>query len=122
MVVELVNQELEKTYPSSQRTAGWDQRPPDEPLRIALPSHPIQQFSPDRVHQFKRRFDHIFGDLALGDEVHKGKEQERLVRRGTVSDFRIPVSAPVGPKLCEHLEVDLKHLPDWAPQVLDCFC
>jgi len=70
--VELVNQELGKTYPFSQRTAGWDLRPPDEPLRIALPSHPIQQFSLNRVHQFKRGFDEILADPALGDEVHDG--------------------------------------------------
>jgi hypothetical protein len=31
------------------------------------------------------------------------------VRRAMVCDLRIPVSALVGPKLCEHLEVFLKH-------------
>ena len=116
MVVELVNQELEKTYPSSQRTAGSDQRPPDESLRIALPSHPIQQCSPNRVHQFKRRFDHVFGDLAMGDEIHHGKAKERLVRCTMVGYLRIPVPALMGSEICEHLEVVLKHLSERTPQ------
>jgi len=116
--VDLVNQELGETCPSSQRTAGSDQRPPDEPLRIALSSHPIQQFSPNRVHQFKRRFDQVLGDLALGDEVHNREEQEGFVRCAMLSDLRVPITAPVGPKSCEHLEAFLKHLSKRAPQAL----
>ena len=90
--MELVNQELGKTYPSSQRTDGSDQRPPDEPLHIALPSHPIQQCSPNRVHQFKRRFDQVFGDLALGDEVHNREQQEGLLRSAMAGDLRVLVT------------------------------
>jgi hypothetical protein len=44
-----------------------------------------------------------------GDEVYDGEKQEGLVRCAMAGDLRTPVSAPVGPKLVEHLEGFLKH-------------
>ena len=54
----------------------------------------------------------------MRDEVYDGEEQEGLVRCAMVSYLRVPVSAPVGPEIAEHLEVFLKHLPERAPQAL----
>ena len=44
-----------------------------------------------------------------GDEVYDEEKQDGLVRCAVLSDLRIPIPAPVGPKLCEPLEVFLKH-------------
>jgi hypothetical protein len=49
-----------------------------------------------------------------GDEVYDGEKQEGLVRRAMVGYLRIRVLAPVGPKLCEHLEVFANHLSERA--------
>jgi hypothetical protein len=49
--------------------------------------------------------DEVLSDPPLGDEVHHGKKQERLVWCAMVSDLRVPIPAPVGPKICELLEV-----------------
>lgn len=57
--------------------------------------------------QVQKEVDEIFGDPPLGDEVHHGKEQERLVRCSMVGYLRVLVSAPVGPEVSEHLEVFL---------------
>jgi len=54
-------------------------------------------------------------DPPLGDEVHYREKQERFVRSAMVSDLRIPVPTLVGPKICEHLEVFLKHRPGPRP-------
>ena len=40
------------------------------------------------------------------------------MRCATVGDLRISIPALVGPKLCEHLEVFLKHLSERASQAL----
>ncbi len=37
-------------------------------------------------------------------------------------DLRIPVPAPIGPEICEHLRVLLKQLPLRARQAFVCFC
>jgi hypothetical protein len=55
-------------------------------------------------------FDEVLSDPALGDKVHNGKKQERLVRCTMVGDRRVPVPTSVRPEICEHLEVFLKHL------------
>ena len=70
------------------------------------------------VDEFTEGFDEILADPDLGDEVHNGKEQERLVRCTTVGARRIPASAFVGSEICEHLEVLLNHLSERAPQAL----
>ena len=68
------------------------------------------------VDEFVRGFDEILADPDLGDEVHNGKEQERLVRCTTVGDLRVPIPPPVGPKICEQLEGLIKHLSERAAQ------
>jgi len=50
-------------------------------------------------------FNEVLNDTALGDEVHRGEQEERLVRCTMVGDLGLPVPAPVSPKLCEHLKV-----------------
>ena len=57
------------------------------------------------VDEFVRGFDEILADPDLGDEVHNGKEQERLVRCAMAGGLRVSVPALVSPKLSEHLEV-----------------
>ena len=52
-----------------------------------------------------------------GDEVYDGEKQEGLVRCAMAGDLRVPVSAPVGPKLCEPLEVLLKHVSELLTQI-----
>ncbi len=64
------------------------------------------------VDEFKRGFDQILSHPALSDEVHYGEEQEGFVRCTMVGDLRIPVPALVSPKLAEHLEVFVEHLPE----------
>jgi hypothetical protein len=61
------------------------------------------------VDEFVSGLDEVLSDPALGDEVHYGKKQKRLVGCAMVGYRRIPIPAPVGPKLCEHLEVFVKH-------------
>ena len=67
------------------------------------------------VDEFMAGVDEVLSDPALSDEVHYGQEQERLVQCPMVSDLRVPIPAPVGPKICEHLEVSLKHYPFCTP-------
>jgi len=45
----------------------------------------------------------------LGDKIYDGKEQEWFVRCAVAGDLRVPVPAPDGPKIFEHLEGLLKH-------------
>jgi len=52
---------------------------------------------------------------------NKERSKKRLVRCAMIGDLRIPVPAPVGPKLREHLEVFVNHLSERAPQELVCF-
>ena len=58
----------------------------------------------ERIDEFVGGFDEILADPALGDKVHDGEKQERLVRCTMVGDLRIPIPALVGPKIREHLE------------------
>ena len=76
----------------------------------------------ERVHKFAGGFDQVFGDTSLGHEVHEGQEQERLVRCAMISDFRVPIPAPVGPMSSEHLDVFLKHPSERTPPDLVRFC
>jgi hypothetical protein len=69
----------------------------------------------ERIDEFKRGFDQVFSDPTLGDEVHDGKQQEGFVGCAMVGNLRVSVPAFVGPKLCEHLEVFLKHRPGPRP-------
>ena len=94
------------------QTVGLTRRPPNEPLRITQPSQPMQHCLPHRVDKFIGGFDQVFGYPALSYEVHYGEEQEGFVRCAMASDLRIPVPAPVSPKLAEHLEVFVEHLPE----------
>jgi hypothetical protein len=64
------------------------------------------------VDEFIGGFDHVLSDPALSEEVHNREEQERLVWCAMISDLRVPIPAPVGPKLCEHLKVLFKHLTE----------
>lgn len=61
------------------------------------------------ISQIGGGFDQVFGDPALGDEVHDGEKQERLVLCMMVGDRWVTVPPSVGPKISEHLEVFLKH-------------
>jgi hypothetical protein len=46
---------------------------------------------------------------ALGDEIHNSKKQEGVVRCAVASDRRVPLPAPVGPKVSECVEVFVQH-------------
>ncbi len=70
------------------------------------------------IDEFIRGVDEVLSDPALGDEVHYREEQERLVRRAMVGDLRVPVSASVGAKLCERVEVFVNHLSEGTPPAL----
>ena len=61
------------------------------------------------VDEFIRGIDEILADPDLGDEVHNGKEQERLVGGLKTRKSRPALSVLVGPKLGENLKVFLNH-------------
>ena len=77
--------------------------------QILLDLHPFGYEPLISVDKFIRGFNQVFSDLALGDQIYDGEEQEGLVRCVMVSNLRIPVPALVGPEISEHLEVFLKH-------------
>jgi len=72
------------------------------------------------VDEFIGGINEIFADPVLGDEVHHGEQEERLVRCTMVRDRRIAIPPPVGAKLCERLEVFLKHLSVQEQRALVC--
>jgi len=89
--------------------------------QILLDLYPSGYDNLIRIDEFVGRFDEVFSDPALSDEVHYGEEQEGLVRCEMVGNVRVSVPALVSPKLSEHLEVFLKHLSVQALRALVCF-
>ena len=47
------------------------------------------------IDQLERGRDEIVRDLPLGDQVHDGQKQERLVRRAKTGEARPAVPAPI---------------------------
>jgi len=69
-----------------------------------------RQVNIEGFDEFVEGFNEVLNETALGDEVHHGEQEERLVRCAMAGDLGIPVPTPVGSKLGEPLELFLKHL------------